>query len=66
MLKGWCGGPFLQNIRIDEVKPSDRENEHSLIICLLDKSAWMLWTTGNENFPSAISSAKPLVEEYLK
>jgi hypothetical protein len=47
MLKSRCGGPFLQNICIDKLKPSDRENEHSLIICLLDKSAWMLWTTGN-------------------
>jgi len=52
--------------RVDKDKPSDRENVHSLIICLLDKSALILWTTGNENFPSVISSAKPLVEEYLK
>jgi hypothetical protein len=37
-----------------------------LRICLLEVSARMPWTTGNENFPSVKSSAKPLFEEYCK
>jgi len=37
-----------------------------LSIWRFEMSAWIPWTTGNENFPSVRSSAKPLFDAYCE